>query len=181
MIRIGVSNYLATVQRSLENCAPSISLAIDMIVKNSRAGRILWVLGNGGSLAIAQHFAQDLLKLGNVRAIAINCPSLISAYANDDGFENVYFNPLSKLRTRDDLVMIFSCSGSSRNYEKFMAAGSIPIISVVGTNGGFLKQNSDLFIHVKTPDYQVAETAFCVIADLILKNLMFKNERKSRK
>lgn len=181
MIKIGISSYLAEVQKSLENCTNEISLAVDMIAKNNKEGRTLWVLGNGGSLAIAQHFAQDLLKLGNVRAIALNCPSIISAYANDDGFESVYFNPIKKLMRANDLVMIFSCSGSSRNYEKFMASGKIPIISVVGTTGGFLKQNSDLVIHVKSMDYQVSETAFCIIADLILKNLMIKNERKARK
>lgn len=181
MIKIGISNYLAEVQHALEDCAPEISMAVEMIKKNNKDGRTLWVIGNGGSLAIAQHFAQDLVKLGNVRAVAFNCASMISAYANDDGFESVYFNPLKILMKPKDLVMIFSCSGSSRNYEKFLASGKIPMISVVGTTGGFLKQNSDLVIHAKSLDYQVAETAFCVIADLILKNIMIESKRKARR
>lgn len=136
----------------------------------------LWILGNGGSLAIAQHFAQDLLKVVGIRAHAINCPSIITAYSNDDGFEKSYSNPIDKLIEKGDQIFIFSCSGKSRNYQEFIADNvstrKNSVLSVVGTDGGFLKENSNTCVHVKSLDYQVCETAFCFIADILIKSLL---------
>ena len=174
-----IASYVDQIHMALSLCEPDLLTAVDLIRQRHRAGRTLWVLGNGGSLAIAQHFAQDLVKLGGVRAQALNCPSIISAYTNDEGFDNAYVMPLNVLRNPGDLVMIFSCSGKSPNYGKFLTQEDKPdLISVVGTLGGFLKTNSKVCIHVKSNDYQVAETGFNIIADLIVKSFINRSPVK---
>lgn len=138
-----------------------------------KGARVL-ILGNGGSMAIAQHFAQDLLKLCGVKAWTINCPSIITAHANDDGFDYSFFNPAVKLLDSGDPIFIFSCSGKSRNYIEFVSGfpdAKNPIVSIVGTDGGFLKEKSNVSIHIKSDDYQVCETAFCVVSDMLIKLL----------
>lgn len=175
MLRNSVKGYTEAISESLSGLDPSIYEASKYLEAAKHAGRRVLILGNGGSLAIAQHFAQDLLKLCSIRAWTINCPSILTAHANDDGFEYSFFNPASKLLDPEDPIFIFSCSGKSRNYIEFVSGFPEirhPIISVIGTDGGFLKTKSQVSIHVKSNDYQVCETAFCVIADILVKALL---------
>lgn len=162
-----IDNYLARLGSSLDGCEDGISRAVSLVKDLRSAGGRLWILGNGGSMAIAQHCAQDLLKMRAVRAHAINCPSQLTAFSNDNRFESVFSAPLDVLRSHGDAVMIFSCSGSSRNYDGLLRKGWSPIIAVVGTDGGFLKRNADVCVHVKSSNYQICETAFSVVADMI--------------
>ena len=177
MLPYRLKSYMKEIKASLVDLDESIeSVFAEMYATHLNKKRI-WILGNGGSLAIAQHFAQDLLKLCGVRAEALNCPSIITAYANDDQFEYSYFNPLNKLSDEGDLIFIFSCSGKSRNYIEFVSGFADSgkknrIVSVIGTDGGFLKDKSDACVHIKSDDYQVCESAFCIVSDILIKSLM---------
>lgn len=169
---LNVSRYLAKIEMAMLGLDKDIQSALFFLSEAKRKKNRVLILGNGGSLAIAQHMAQDLLKLGNMKAWTINCPSMLTAHTNDDGFEKSFFNPAMKLLEEGDPIFIFSCSGKSRNYVEFINSERNPIISIVGTDGGFLKTNSEVSIHVKSNDYQVCETAFCVIADILVKSVL---------
>lgn len=175
MLNLFVSGYVEQIRQAMEGLDEDIEHAFEYLEAAKLTGQRILILGNGGSLAIAQHMAQDLLKLARVRAWTINCPSIITAHSNDDGFENVYYNPAMKLLDDGDPILIFSCSGRSPNYEAFVEEfqpRKNPVISIVGTDGGFLKTKSDISIHVKSNDYQVCETAFSVVADILVKSLL---------
>lgn len=118
-------------------------------------------------MAIAQHFAQDMLKMRGLRAQAVNCPSILTAYTNDSSFENCFSLPLEVLRADGDVLMVFSCSGKSRNYGWMADGRTSPMIAVVGCDGGFLKSAADVCVHVKSENYQVCETAFSVVSDIL--------------
>lgn len=174
MLSIRVKDYMKSVKASLVDIDDEIEEAFILMCESAVLKKRIWVIGNGGSMAIAQHFAQDMLKMCNVRAQAINCPSVITAFANDDQFEYCFFNPISRLIDEGDIIVIFSCSGKSRNYIEFVSGFSEnrnKIISIVGGDGGFLKEKSDVCIHVESMDYQICETAFCVISDIIVKSM----------
>lgn len=176
MFSLMISKHFREIKNSMVGIDEEIERIYDVLKKAKEDGARIWVLGNGGSLAIAQHFAQDLLKMCSVKAQAYNCPSMITAFSNDDGFEYSYFNPLNKLIGNGDVIFIFSCSGKSRNYIEFVSGfpdnSTHKIISVVGTDGGFLKLKSNICAHIKSHDYQVCETAFCFVADMLVKSLM---------
>lgn len=169
---LSVDGYVARVGRSLHGQDERIRAMVRGLRGAKERGNCAWILGNGGSLAIAQHFAQDLLKLVGIRAQAVTCPSLITAYSNDASFQRVFLDPIKVLRRSGDPVIIFSCSGKSRNYSGFKRRIDGLLMAVVGTDGGFLAARADVCVKVKSMDYQVCETAFCVVADLILKELM---------
>jgi len=166
--------YLEQISAAMNGVEADIENIVSTLSTAKKEGDRVWVLGNGGSLAIAQHFAQDLVKLCSVKAHALNCPSLITAHMNDDGFEYGFFNPIDKLASEWDIVLILSCSGKSRNYIEFVSGfpAKRMILSVVGTDGGFLKEKSDVCVHIKSDDYQICETAFCVVCDLVVKELI---------
>lgn len=175
MLPVRIKNYVKDIKASLVDLDDDTERAFEYLRTAKNTGGRVLCLGNGGSLAIAQHFAQDLLKLAGVRAWTINCPSILTAHANDDGFGRMFVNPAAKLLDDGDPIFIFSCSGKSPNYADFFTShfeGQNPIISIVGTDGGFLKTKSQVSIHVKSNDYQVCETAFCVIADILVKALL---------
>lgn len=167
-MKLFAEDYVAHILRVVKDCDETVTKAANVIRNSSKEGKTLWILGNGGSLALAQHFAQDLVKLRGIRAQTVNCPSIITAYTNDVDFEQSFALPLDIIRRDGDPVMIFSCSGSSRNYREIADSKAYrPLIAVVGTDGGFLRDAADVCIHVRDENYQLCETAFSLIADLI--------------
>ena len=166
-----VNDYIEKIKESFHGSDEEILSFFKGLREAHYKGKMLWALGNGGSLAVAQHFAQDMIKAAGIRVQAVSCPSIITAFSNDDGFEYSYFNALSVLSSEMDPIIIFSCSGNSRNYIEFVSGfgnRKNPIYSIVGTNGGFLKEKSNKCIHIKSNNYQICESAFQITADIIV-------------
>lgn len=171
-----LDSYLDEVGLSLKFAEADIESAKIEIKEAHERGSRVWTLGNGGSLAVAQHFAQDLLKVHRIRAQCLNDPSVITAFTNDDGFGSCFYKPLLRLSQNEDVVIAFSCSGKSKNYKGIFdpmddLLPRIKRIAIVGTDGGFMKDSADVSVHVKSDDYIVCEAAFGIVADLINKGL----------
>jgi D-sedoheptulose 7-phosphate isomerase len=148
----------------------------------------IFLVGNGGSAATASHMANDIgvgvLKNGKnkkpyrVFALTDNL-SVMSAIANDDGYENVFVDQL-KIHYRDgDKLIAISASGNSPNV--VAAAEQVKnrngkVIGLVGFDGGRLKDICDILIHVKTPkgEYGPVEDIHMIIDHLITNWLIYK-------
>ena len=74
---------------------------------------IIWLVGNGGSLAVAQHAALDLSKAAGRRAICAGNGVCITAYGNDLSFERVYSGYLATTLVDGDILIALSASGES--------------------------------------------------------------------
>ena len=84
---------------------------IDLIKK----ARFVFVCGNGGSAATAEHFTNDLFSCG-IKAICINSnSSIMTMIANDFGYEFTFSKQIELYATKDDLLITISCSGTSKN------------------------------------------------------------------
>lgn len=77
--------------------------------------RHLYLIGNGGSAAMASHMAADASKNGGLRALALNDPALITATSNDLAFAESFALPLQRLARGGDLLVTISSSGNSPN------------------------------------------------------------------
>ncbi len=122
--------------------------------------RNIFVFGNGGSAATASTMANDLgfdiLKKTNVKkTFKVFClndnTSVLTAIANDVGYENIFLNQLKIHFRKKDLAIILSASGNSKNIIK--AANWIKkekgyVFSIVGFDGGKLKKISNNCIHI---------------------------------
>jgi D-sedoheptulose 7-phosphate isomerase len=120
-------------------------------------------MGNGGSCAIACHFVTDLsfirskLKSEKIKisSLCSNLP-LISAIANDCGYEKIFLNQLERRAETGDLCIIISSSGNSKNLISafdFCNKNLISTILILGFNGGELKSLStqeDLVLHFES-------------------------------
>jgi len=66
------------------------------------------LIGNGGSAAIVSHMHNDLCKMVGVRAMCLTETPLMTALANDDGYETVFHKPISMWADRGDLLIAVS-------------------------------------------------------------------------
>jgi D-sedoheptulose 7-phosphate isomerase len=84
-------------------------------MKLLQEARRIWIIGNGGSASLAEHFAQDLRKMNGLKASALMNISEITAIGNDLGYKRVFSNQIATLAKPEDLVVAISGSGNSPN------------------------------------------------------------------
>lgn len=131
--------------------------AIAMVLTDCfRAGSKVLICGNGGSLADAVHFAEELT--GRFRgdrpalpAIAIAEPGHITCTANDYGFERVFSRGVEALGRAGDVLIGLSTSGNSRNVVLAFEAGrarGMRTVALLGKGGGAIGGTCDLEIVV---------------------------------
>ncbi len=87
----------------------------DSIVSASANNKKSIIVGNGGSAAIASHFAVDLTKNAKTRCINFNESDLITCFANDYGYEHWVERAIDFYGDKGDVLIAISSSGSSKN------------------------------------------------------------------
>lgn len=87
----------------------------DVAIAVRERDRKMIFAGNGASASIASHGSVDFTKQAGVRSIDFNEPNLITAYANDYGYENWVSRALAKHADEGDVVVLISASGASPN------------------------------------------------------------------
>lgn len=93
------------------------------ILKEIReSGRSLFLIGNGGSAAVASHAVTDFLNVGKLRASTVHDSSLMTCMANDYGYEAAYARILSVLARPADVLIAISSSGRSPNIRNAVTA-----------------------------------------------------------
>jgi D-sedoheptulose 7-phosphate isomerase len=108
----------ATRDAALRSVAREIAAAI---IAALRSGKKLLIIGNGGSAADAQHIAAEIVGRYKTdrtayAAIALTTDSsVLTAIANDYGFEKVFARQIEGLGTRGDVLLALSTSGRSTN------------------------------------------------------------------
>jgi D-sedoheptulose 7-phosphate isomerase len=126
-----------------------------------RGGGTLFFCGNGGSAADAQHIATEYVVRYSasrrpLAAIALTTDSsLLTAAANDLGFDQVFARQVEALCRPRDLLVLHSTSGESRNL--LAAAGaararSVPTVAFLGRGGGALAAAVDQALIVPSDD-----------------------------
>ena len=92
-----------------------IQTACEMIGTVSSSGRRIYIIGNGGSAAIASHVAVDLTKACKCPTQAFHDPALLTCYTNDYGYEHGHETMVSDFVAAGDLCVFISSSGTSEN------------------------------------------------------------------
>jgi D-sedoheptulose 7-phosphate isomerase len=168
--------YLTTLIAQLNRS--SISRFADLLLESRENKTTTFFLGNGGSASTATHFVNDV-SLGSrqfekpFRAISLcDNQAVITAIANDDGYENIFLQQLQTLATAGDTIVCISASGNSKNLIKaieYARENNIYVVGLTAFDGGYLKDNCDLNIHVPTKigEYGPAEDLHMVICGLV--------------
>lgn len=139
-----------------------ITAFTEEMIKARTSGNTIFFAGNGGSAATASHmandFGTDVLKKGgsdlSFRAMSLtDNTSVMLAIANDDGYDKLFVNQLRLHYRSGDKLVAISASGNSPNVviaAEWVKKQGGTVMSLVGFDGGRLKDISDVVIHVQT-------------------------------
>jgi D-sedoheptulose 7-phosphate isomerase len=177
--RISTSErYMAELSYLQGTIAPdAIAEIASEILATQAMDKTTFVFGNGGSAATASHFVCDLAKTSttgtdkHLRAIALNDSiPLVTAWANDAGYEVVFAEQLATLARAGDLVIAISGSGNSRNVllavERARSLG-LRIVALTGFDGGKLAAFVDRAIVVGGSTIQAIEDIHSMVCHAI--------------
>ncbi len=151
---ITIIRRLEAQQDAFERAA---TLITDALV---RGNKVLWC-GNGGSAADSQHLAAELVgrfrrRRSGLASIALTTDtSILTAVANDFGYDEVFSRQVEALCQPDDVVVGISTSGNSKNVcAALQKARQLKGLSVAmtGRNGGRLATLADVCIRVPSTD-----------------------------
>lgn len=141
-----------------------------------REGGKIVFFGNGGSAADAQHLAAELTvrlreERKGIAALALTTnTSVLTAAANDYGFENIFARQVETLVARGDLLVALSTSGMSQNIVRGVDAGRAReafVVALTGETGGKLAGLADLLINVPSRDPQRIQEAHITIGHIV--------------
>jgi D-sedoheptulose 7-phosphate isomerase len=182
-------SYFDYLKQLLDSIAPE---SIDRLMEefeNLRAtGNVLFVAGNGGSATTATSMANDIgfdvikkagtLKPFRILALTDNT-SVITAIANDVGYENIFLNQLKIHYRQGDKLLAISASGNSPNVvvaAEWVKKQGGCVISLTGFTGGRLKEISDVVVHVKSEagEYGPVEDAHLILNHILAHWFQFK-------
>ncbi len=174
------SLYLRGVSDVLERLPVlAIKEVVERLFRAYCQDRAVYVFGNGGSAALASHIACDLgkgttgrgTKLFRVLSLTDNV-SLMTAWANDTSYENVFAAQLRPLIQAGDIALAISGSGNSPNVLSALGASREAggfNVGLTGFEGGKMKALCDLCITTPSDNMQhIEDSHVCVMHAVFL-------------
>jgi D-sedoheptulose 7-phosphate isomerase len=165
-------------RRIAASCTGPILLAVDALVRALGAGKKVLLCGNGGSAADSQHLATEFvirmnpaIKRPGLPAIALTTDSsMLTAGANDIGYDNVFARAVEALGGKGDVLIGISTSGKSESIIRAAAAArekEMTTIGLLGGDGGALKALVDIAIIVPSADTQRIQEGHITIGHIL--------------
>ena len=190
-----INFFLRYYLKSLNNALDKISKkelekASELIEKTIKKDKHIYVCGNGGSGAIADHYVVDytkqLSKNTSLKAKirSLNSDSyLITAIANDISYDEIFSFQASRYIKSGDILILISSSGNSKNIKsvlKYCNKNNIKTIGFSNFSGGYLKKNCTISIHSKIDNYGIGEDINHILMHSIMQYLSLKHLKKSK-
>jgi D-sedoheptulose 7-phosphate isomerase len=170
--------YFAHLKKVLDGIDPNAINALEKELESARLeGQTVFIAGNGGSAATATTMANDIgfdiiKKTGTKKPFRMMAltdnNSVMTAIANDVGYENLFSGQLKIHYKPGDKLLLISASGNSANLvnaAEWVKAQGGRLIGFLGFDGGKLKNMCDVVVHVPTAkgDYGPVEDAHLIL------------------
>ena len=177
-----IDNYIKQHNSVIKNFNhQEVEKAISLIRETMKKEKRVAVCGNGGSALAASHYITDWNKMVYIHTgLKFNgiCLSdnigLISAYANDLSYSEVFSEQVKNLLSPGDLLITVSGSGNSENVVNATnVANSMNVntLAICGYDGGKLRQISKNSVWIRSHDMQLCEDAQTVFGHMVMKSL----------
>lgn len=185
MIIKELDENINTTKSLSKNLSDTIVNVSKIIIDCYRNGGKIILIGNGGSAADAQHIAAEFvgkfkLERKSLPAIALTTnTSILTALANDYGYETIFSRQLDSLANDKDILIAITTSGNSSNILKAVESvklRNIKVVGMTGKNGGKLKDIADVTIRIpsdNTPRIQEAHITVGHIICCLVENTLF--------
>lgn len=145
-------------KKNIENANECVKLLESARENNST----IYIIGNGGSAAVAEHTAIDLTKNAGVKALAVSGSPMLTTFSNDYGYKDVFKKFIELFANKEDVLIAISSSGSSENIINACREAKKKGLKVV-TLSGFEENNplrklGDIDFWVKSRAFGYLET-----------------------
>lgn len=182
MFKKNAHDLIISLNKSISNeeFVGSISSAVNLITSSLKSGGRLYVAGNGGSAADAQHFVAEFVsKLardrGPLAAESLTTDtSIITAISNDYGYENIFSRQLECKAGIDDVFFAITTSGNSANIVKALSyckENAIRTILLAGRGGGLCKALADICILVEADRTSTIQEVHIIVEHTICESV----------
>lgn len=185
--------YFRDYNQSLNDTVTNISTKdllkiYDLIEIAIKSNSNIFICGNGGSSSVANHFLCDFqkgllldnkLRL-NTHSLTANT-DLITAISNDISYDEIFRLQLKSLSKKNDLLILFSVSGNSKNIinaAKYGKLKKLKTISIVGFKNSKVKKYSNVLLELNNHNFGVAEDIFQILMHTISQYMRQKNINK---
>ena len=186
-----IQNYISTLQQTIDQLPRQLIADVVDVLQDARIrGSNIFIMGNGGSASTASHFVCDLAKntrcegLPHFRVIGLaDNMAILSAYANDEGYESVFAQQLVNLIQPKDVVIAISASGNSKNVLNAIEEAQkhdVVTIGFTGFDGGRLGQMVNINIHVKSDTIEHVEDIHLMLEHIIVKTIKERIRSKAK-
>jgi D-sedoheptulose 7-phosphate isomerase len=176
-------SYLRELRTAIDELPTGRLAALgEMLYRAYRNEKQVFILGNGGSASTASHMAADLAKntirpnMRRFRVLSLNDnTALLTALANDLGYENVFSEQLKNLIQPGDLLIAISASGNSDNVLEAISYAQhrrAETVGILGFDGGAALELVDLAIVVPSDHYGVVEDVHLIINHIVVDYFM---------
>jgi D-sedoheptulose 7-phosphate isomerase len=149
-------------QFTLEQLVDPVVKTCLQIIQILQDGGCLYVMGNGGSAAMSQHFAAEIIGLNlssecrkSLAAISLASDiSVITSIANDSSYFNIFSCQISTFASTKDLVIGLSTSGTSENVLRGFEMAKICGAKTIALTGcqGLARSVADTVICINSQD-----------------------------
>lgn len=178
LIRAHLEASAAVTLKAAAECAPAIARGADLIVESLSVGGKLLLCGNGGSAANCQHLAAEFVNVldrGRPRpplaAIALTTDtSLLTAIANDRGFEEVFERQVEALGRPGDVLLGITTGGKSPSVLRALRQArrqGLVTIALTGAGGNEVAALADVAVLVPSDNTQHIQEAHLAIGHLL--------------
>ena len=182
MINKSFNEYKNSINSVLKNVSEkNLEQTIKTIKKTIKKNGKVYVIGNGGSASIASHVSVDFAKVAGVPSSTFNNANLITCFANDYGYENWVTEAIKAYTNKNDMFILISSSGTSRNIvnaAKYCKKKSMNLVTL----SGFKKNNplsklGKINFHIDSNQYNFIEMSHHIILVYIV-DVFAKNNLK---
>jgi D-sedoheptulose 7-phosphate isomerase len=181
-----LEQYTSALKEALDNFdSGEFEKIIAMLADAYKKDKQVFIAGNGGSAASANHFVCDFGKNAvpfaegkrRFRIISVSDNvEKITAIGNDISFDEVFSFQLGNLMNEGDLLIAVSASGNSPNIVnacKFAKTRKARVIAIAGFDGGKIKDLADAALIAALKSYEQVEDIHLIILHMIV--YYFKN------
>jgi len=188
---VDAKQYFQELQRVVIGLShEGIDQIAETLVTAYEAGRTVYLFGNGGSAALASHFACDLGKgtaccnggkRFRVLALTDNLPTL-TAWANDSSYEDVFSEQLRNFVQPQDVAFAISGSGNSKNVLNALRVAreaGATTVGISGFQGGEMKSICDTCVVVPSNNMQIIEDLHLAMAHSIFRVVYSRMSRRT--
>ena len=161
-------HYADAISELLKNVDTNlIEASVELITNIKKNKNKIYIVGNGGSSSIASHVSVDFAKLSGINCSTFNNANLITCFANDYGYENWVTEAIKTYSSEEDLIILISSSGTSKNIvnaAKYCKKNNINLITLSGfKKNNPLSQSGNINFHVESEEYNFIEMTHHII------------------